>query len=88
MSTYYHDADLLGIGLFADDRDSPTTRARTNQIVTTRKPHDCMWSPTIHKIAVGARARVERAVRDDRWCSFYVCVDCLTAFLEELEEVE
>ena len=83
MTTQYSDADLLGIDLFAGDKDSPTIRARTNRMVTTRKPHDCLYGVDRHEIPVGRRARVERAVVDGEWCTYYACVDCLNGYYEE-----
>lgn len=85
--TTVSEADLLSIDLFAGDKDSPTIRARTNRMVSTRKPHTCLFScapgSSQHEIAIGSRARVERAVVDGVWCTLYVCCDCLTKWIEE-----
>ena len=81
--TMWRDDELLGIDLFSDDRDDARARVRTNRIVTTRKPHICAAYDR-HEIPSGSRARVERAIIDDQWASFYFCCACLAQWLEEI----
>ena len=77
------DRDLLSIDLFADDKDDAGARLCRSRIVTTRKPQVCVFSEPRHDIPVGARARVESAIVNNRWGSFYVCCDCLKGYLRE-----
>lgn len=77
------DRDLLGIDLFAGDKDDAGARCCSSRMVTTRKPHICVFSGEQHDILVGTRARVETAIIDNRWGSFYVCCGCLEGWLRE-----
>ncbi|KKN26072.1 hypothetical protein LCGC14_0878370 [marine sediment metagenome] len=79
------DRDLLGIDLFADDKDDAGARLSSSRMVTTQKAHACRFSSTAHDIPVGARARVESAIMDDRWGRFSVCRDCLEGWFRETE---
>lgn len=77
------DSDLLGIDLFAGDKDDAGAKLVSSRIVTTRKPHVCMFSEEFHDIPAGTRARFEKALIDDRWGQFYACCDCLEGWLRE-----
>lgn len=75
------DEELLGVDLFAGDKDDAGARLCSSRIVTIRKPRVCGFSLSSHAIPVGSRARVEKALIDDAWVSFYVCCDCLKAWI-------
>ena len=81
--TTVSEADLLSFDLFAGNKDCLAIRARTNLLVTTRKPHICLFGADRHDIPIGSRARVERAVVDGVWCGGYYCCKCLTKWMEE-----
>lgn len=74
---------LLGIDLFADDKDDAGARLPSRRMVTTRKQHTCLFAER-HDILVGSRARVEKALMFNKWVSFYVCATCLAGFLDEV----
>ena len=80
----YTDADLLSIDLYADDKDDGGVRLAASGVVHTRKVQTCVFLGH-HEIPVGARARVETGLMDNKWYSFYVCGDCLVEVLEEFD---
>lgn len=81
----YTDADFLAWDPFDGERDVDI-RCRTVKIVTTRVPQKCVGPDgpaDAHQIAPGTRARVERAIVDGEWGSYYICVSCMAAWLKE-----
>lgn len=84
----YTDADYLRWDPFdGADRDVDI-RARTVKIVTTRSPHRCVGpdgAAQAHDMPAGTRARVERAIIDGEWGSYYMCVGCMAEWLTERE---
>lgn len=71
------DTEVLAYDFFADDKDCSGIRNHTAKIVTTRAEHVCLFRPDLqHTIPKGARARVDRAIVDGEWKSFYSCVNC------------
>ena len=81
----YNDAECLNIDLFAGDTDDAGATLCSSKIVTTRKTHTCRFADDPHNISIGARARVETALIDNHWTTFYVCCDCLIKCLEDFE---
>ncbi len=79
------DDELLAFDLYAGDKDDAGVRCLSSRIVTTRKPHDCRLSGESHEIPIGSRARVEKAYIGGSWGQFYVCCDCLTAWIVEYD---
>lgn len=84
----YSDEQRLRIDFWDGDRDVDV-RQKTIKIVTTRKPQTC----TAHngfkraeEMPKGTRMMVERAIVDGEWCSAYVCVGCVDAWLQEIGE--
>lgn len=84
----YTDADIIDWDPFdGADRDVDI-RARTVKVVTTRKPQRCYGddgAASAHDIPAGTRARVERAIVDGEWGSFYICVPCMVKWLTDHE---
>lgn len=84
----YGDVDFLDWDPFdGADRDVKI-RARTVKIVTTKTTHKCVGNDgarTEHEIPPRTRARVERAVVDGSWGSYYICADCMVKWLTERE---
>ena len=78
----YTDDALLGVDLFGCDKDDGGARMASSRIVTTRRLHTCRYAEP-HDIPAGTRARLEKAIIDDRWGQFYVCSDCLVQDLRE-----
>lgn len=84
----YSDAQRLNIDFWEGDRDVDV-RQKTVKIVTTRKPQTCTAHNGFRRaeeIPAGARMMVERAIVDGKWCSAYVCVGCVDAWLKEIGE--
>lgn len=79
----------LSFDPFEGDRDVDI-RNKTVRIVKTRKPHPCVTvlSQEQHTIEPGSRARYEKAIVDGRWCSYYVCIDCMNRWLDDLSYLE
>lgn len=85
MADIYTDVDRLRWDPFDGDRDVDI-RARTVKIVTTRKPAQCLgWDgrDTAHAMPAGTRARVERAIVDGEWGSYYICCVCTDRWLAD-----
>lgn len=84
----YADVDFLDWDPFdGADRDVKI-RARTVKIVTTKTTQKCVGNDgarTEHEIPPRTRARVERAIVDGRWGSYYICTDCMVKWLTERE---
>lgn len=80
----YADADRLVWDPFdGADRDVGI-RARTVRIVTTAKEQHCLGddgAASAHDIPAGTRARVERAIVEGEWGSYYICVACMDKWL-------
>ncbi len=60
---------------------------RTVKLVYVRKPHACHFglNGDGHRLAIGDRARRERALVDgDYWGSYYICIPCLHREMAEL----
>lgn len=71
------DNDILDYDFFADDKDCDGVVMHTSKIVVTYKEHTCMFMPhTQHVIPIGSRSRVDKALVDGKWRSFYSCIDC------------
>ena len=68
---------------FDGDRDVDI-RMSSVKIVTTRTIHSCT-SPIqgLHEMKIGTRARYEKAIMDDEWVSYWTCIDCIDAFINE-----
>jgi hypothetical protein len=67
---------------FEGDRDSGI-RCKKVKLVKTRKEHDCISfdHKEQHEIAKGEMARVETAIVDGSWGSYYMCTDCIDKWL-------
>lgn len=63
----------------------PNIRCREKKIVKCRKEHDCHLTSFLgledHKIKKGEYALVEKAIFNNEWVSYYICIDCLNDFL-------
>lgn len=70
------DEEVLSYDFFADDKDCDGIRNHTSSVVTTRKEHICLFSSQTHTIPAGERARLDKAIVDGEWKSFYSCVAC------------
>lgn len=68
--------------------DESEVVCRTIKVISVRKEHDCMCPacnyPSAgyipHKITVGERAVVERAIVDGTWGASYICLPCLLSW--------
>lgn len=71
------DDEILSYDFFADDKDCDGIRNHTARVVVTRTEHECLFAPeTHHTIPVGAKARVDKAIVDGEWQTFYSCAEC------------
>lgn len=80
----YTDADYLRWDPFDGANRDVDIRARTVKIVTTRSPHRCVGqdgAAQSHDMQKGTRARVERAIVDGEWGSYYMCIGCMAEWL-------
>ena len=69
--------EMLDYDFFADDKDCSGILLHTAKVVTTRVEHECLFSPeTLHVIPTGSIARVDKALVDGEWKSFYSCLAC------------
>ena len=68
------------------DRDTDVRHHKV-KIVTVRKEHDCFLSPllgeSMHKILPGQKARNDTALVEDKWGSYYTCLECMDKWLIE-----
>lgn len=74
---------------FVDEKDPVSTRMRRVRMVTTRDAHVCLsvWRGEVHEIPSGTEARFESAlVCGSEWGRWWICVECLDAFLDEFPE--
>lgn len=81
----YTDADYLRWDPFDGERDVDI-RARTVKVVTTKAPHLCYGedgAASSHDMPAGTRARVERAIVDGEWGSYYICCACMDKWLKD-----
>lgn len=80
------DAEIIDIDFFAGDMDdgSEPIRCHTVKIVKTRRDQMCVAFEETHVIPKGSRARVERAVYEGEWKSWYACIPCCERWEEEL----
>jgi hypothetical protein len=72
------------------DRDVDI-RCRSVKIVTTKAPRLCYGADGVasqHDMPTGTRARVERALVDGEWGSYYICLACMETWLRERELLE
>lgn len=83
-ATPYTDDALLSVDLFGDDKDDAGARMASSQIVKTRQVHTCRYAEP-HDMPIGTRARLEKAIIDNKWGQFYVCSGCLEGVLREWE---
>ena len=86
MASSYSDRQYISFDPFEGDRDVDV-RERKVAVVKVRKPHTCI-SPTgsTHPIEPGERARNETAIVEGKWASYYTCVPCMDAWLQEIGE--
>jgi hypothetical protein len=80
------DAQMLSYDFFAGDKDDGGRRNYSVRIVTTRRPHECLfrvdWS---HEIPAGSRARLDECILDEEgWRRFYSCAECHQRELDEM----
>lgn len=64
--------------------EEPEVSNHTTKLVTTRVDHTCQGTDNEshgHLIPRGSRARFEKALVDGRWCSYYLCLDCMDRWL-------
>lgn len=79
------DEQILSYDFFADDKDCDGIRNHTAKVVTTRKEHECLFTPEgRHIIPTGSRVRVDQAIVDGKWARFYSCVACHERELAEM----
>jgi|SRR5579859_800809 len=83
----YTDEQRLNVDFWGADRDVDV-RNKTEKVVTTRKPQFCAAHDGYKgaEVPAGTRCMVERAVVEGKWCSSYVCVECIDAWLREINE--
>jgi len=87
MSHQVTDQQMLGYDFFADDKDC-AFQCHTSRVVQTRTQHECLFHPDWrHPIPPGARARVDKALFDGRWSTFYSCAACHERWLREEGEL-
>ena len=70
---------------FLGDRDVKIS-CHTRKIVRIRKEHDCVLADLIgepHKISIGERAILDKAIVDGEWGSCYACINCMDKWLSE-----
>lgn len=81
----YSDEQLINWDPFDGERDVDI-RCRSVKVVTTRTARQCVGQggrDNAHQMAPGTRARVERALVDGAWGSYYICAACMEAWLRE-----
>lgn len=81
---------LLSFDPFSDERDTDI-KFRQVKIITTRKEHSCFFGDEHfgrpkHIIKIGEKARYEHALVDGEWGSWYACIPCVSALIEEYED--
>jgi hypothetical protein len=82
----YKKQDYINFNPFDGDRDVDI-RCRTVSIVKTRKEHVCHISlidGKTHNIKIGEMARVEKAICDGHWGSYYCCIPCMDDWFYEI----
>lgn len=82
----YSDNDYVSYDPFDGDRDVDV-RCRSVKIVAVRKEHVCHSSlidKKPHNVKIGERARVEKALVEGEWGSYYVCIPCMDRWLDEM----
>jgi hypothetical protein len=78
------DREYLACEGMLDGRDEHI-RCRTTKIVVTRQPHDCFSfaDGKLHPIPAGTKTIYEHAIVDDTWGSYWTCVECADAWLDQ-----
>jgi len=80
----YSEDDYLGFNPFDGDKDDCGARARSVKLVKVRKEQQCMLSSNEHTIKPGEFARFEKAVVDEKWASYYCCLECMDDWFQEI----
>lgn len=73
----------IDVDPYSSDRDCCIIRFPA-KVVKTRKRHQCT-SPVKknHRMPKGTHARYEKAIVDESWGSYYVCVECMDEYIKE-----
>lgn len=83
----FNDEDYINCDPFYGETDVDI-RCRTVKIIVAAKDHkcsSCLLDQKEHIIKAGEKARVEKAIVDGSWCSYYSCIPSLNRLLMELE---
>lgn len=84
----YTEEDYLNEPWFEGDESEVTLQ--TKKFVKVRKEHPCLLATwrhlPQHNVQKGSYAYYEKALVDGEFCSFYMCTDCMDAFLDEAYE--
>jgi hypothetical protein len=81
----YSDEQITRWDPFDGERDVDI-RCQSVRVVTTRTVRQCVGHggrDTAHQMAPGTRARLERALVEGVWGSYYICVACMETWLGE-----
>lgn len=83
LEKFYIHLDMFG----GDESEVKMEKVR---MVTVRKDQECYgsWFPEAgkhHFVKKGERARLDTALVEGKWCSYYFCVDCLNKLVKEHE---
>ncbi|MHA2064625.1 MAG: hypothetical protein ACXABY_09650 [Candidatus Thorarchaeota archaeon] len=78
------EAEYINYDMFAGDKEGPVTRLRSVRLVTTRREQTCVFL-NVHQMPPGTHARYEQAIMDDKWRSYYCCLDCMDKWMDEYE---
>lgn len=73
--------------------DESDIRCQTIKFVKVRKEHQCFLSlgrrdVEPHNVKIGNNAYYEKALIDGQFASYYMCTDCMDAWLDEVNRVD
>lgn len=84
MKLKYKECLYVDCDPFEGDREI-NIRNKTVKIVKVRKQQDCYGidKDSSHQIEVGKLARLEKAIVDEKWESYYICIKCMEQWFEQ-----
>ena len=83
----YDEWEYLGMNIFEGDFGEPSDVRFPAKIIKPKKEHVCHWSyyygKKNHKVPIGKPARFEKAIFENKWHTYYICMDCLNKHMDE-----